>query len=173
MGAWDTVKSVAKETWGQSWFKWGIFLGLLMIAIVLPVASKNPDGVEQTALTLSEEADVIAIATGVPMNAFYPLYTYTITYALFPGYFVPSIYPLAMYEIYYSNYITIDPLLLYLLEQASNTSEYVSSLAAGVIGFFTLLGIAWVVGIVLKKREPPETKSRTKKTKTKNTKTSN
>ncbi|MGQ9723577.1 MAG: PDGLE domain-containing protein [Candidatus Jordarchaeum sp.] len=155
MGAWETVKRVSKETWSQSWFKWGVFAGLLVIAVFLPLASSNPDGLEKVSEDLALYSDLLSYFTGIEFSALLPIYSYTISYALFPDYYIPQLYPLIIYELYYSSFIEIPQLVLYQLGEAFSGAKYLSSLLAGITGFFITLGSAWLVGLVLKKREPP------------------
>ena len=148
MGAWETVKRVAKETWSQKWFRWGVFAGILVIAIFLPMASKNPDGLERVAENLALMSDLLGI------SSFLPIYTYTVTFAPFPDYYIPQLYPIIIYELYYSSYIEIPQTVLYKLGEMYSSTEYISSLLAGIVGFLITLGAAWLVGLVLKKKEP-------------------
>lgn len=160
MSALETVKRVAKETWSQRWFKWGVFAGLIFIAAFLPLASKNPDGLERVAEDLALYTDVLSYVTGIEFSALFPIYTYIISSAPFPDYYIPQLYPLITYELFYSEPLAIlgievPELLLYKLGEAFAGAEYLSSLLAGIVGFFITLGSAWLVGLVLKKKEPP------------------
>ncbi|MEM3563241.1 MAG: PDGLE domain-containing protein [Candidatus Jordarchaeaceae archaeon] len=155
MGAWETVKNVAKETWSQRWFRWGVFAGLLVMAVFLPLASRNPDGLERVSEDLALYSDLLSYATGVEFSALLPIWSYTITYAIFPDYYIPQLYPLILYKLYYSSFVEIPEIVLYQWGEALSGAEYLSALLAGIIGFFLTLGSAWLVGLILKKREPP------------------
>lgn len=159
MSALETVKNVAKETWSQRWFKWGVFMGLLFIAIFLPLASNNPDGLERVAEDLALYTDIISYVTGVDLSAILPIYSWIIGSAPFPDYYLPQLYPLVVYELYYSPIleklgIEIPELLLYKLGELLQGAEYLSKLVAAIAGFFITLGSAWLAGLVLKKKEP-------------------
>jgi hypothetical protein len=155
----ETVKRVAKETWSQRWFKWGVFAGLLVIAIFLPLASSNPDGLERVAEDLALYTDVISYVTGIDFSALFPIYCWVIGSAPFPDYYLPQLYPLVIYNLYYKDVlarlgIEVPELLLYKMGEALQGYEYLSRLTAAIVGFFVTLGSAWLAGLVLKKKEP-------------------
>ncbi|MEM3587091.1 MAG: PDGLE domain-containing protein [Candidatus Jordarchaeaceae archaeon] len=158
MSTLETVKRVAKETWGQRWFKWGIFMGLIFIAVFLPLASNNPDGLERVAEDLALYTDILSYVTGIEFSAIFPIFSYIIGSAPFPDYYLPQLYPMVIYELYYSPLleklgVEIPELLLYKLGEMLQGAEYLSKLIAAIAGFFITLGSAWLAGLILKKRE--------------------
>lgn len=167
-----SIVEAVKATWRQRWFRLSVLAGIIVIGFFLPLASTAPDGLERTIESLVQPLDVTLMliyygeVTGEtgPLSAW--LTFLGIQYLLrapMPDYVVLQLAP-GVYVNYVLEMVSALQVLglapfeipedvAALLLSSAGGHEYLASLTASLIGFFVVLGVAWLVGFALRKRK--------------------
>ncbi len=168
----SSIASSFKNAWSQRWFRLSVLAGVIVIGVFLPLASPLPDGLERTIENLTRPLDLtlmLLLYGGVtgetgPLAAWLTFQgLQQLLSAPMPDYMLLWLSPSTLINYWLEMVGALQALGLISVEIPEETinlllslaggNEYLATLTASLIGFFITLGVAWIVGIALKRRK--------------------